>query len=648
MSGQTGPVGGHRTGEARQDEVRAIIEKYERESNIRLWTGRSRQLVRLGLALFILLTVAAALLPGPPVDIWLPVFLGLCILLGFAVYPHRRAARREGRVPWFDVVLMAAGAAAFFLLALRPEGEAARWELAAGLVGLISLGELCRRCVGLPLTCIAALFLVYAFLWTGDPAMVLDQVLFAEGAWDGGMGLPVRVCAQYIVGFILFGAILEKAGSSAFFIDLSSALAGASRGGPAKVAVLSSALCGMASGSSVGNTVATGSETIPMMKRSGCSGEFAGAVEAAASTGGQLVPPIMGAAAFLLADAAGVPYSDVVLRAVIPAMLYFAGIFIAVSIEAQKRRLPGLPKEEVPALWPLIRRRGVLLLPLVLLLVLIMTHLVPLAHAAALSALMGVAAWALNGEERLTLSRLVDALADGARTALAVAVSCGLAGVIVGVTSMTGLAERLTELAAQVFPEGAPALALALVVTMVCCTLLGTLVPTTANFCIMAALFVPGLIHLGAQALPAYFFLFYFGIVSDLTPPVAVAVSAGATIAQSDPLHTAGRATLLAITGFVVPYIFVFSPSMLLIDATLLDVVQLIVASLFGIFGVTAGLEGYFLLPMNWGLRMLSILGGISLIYPNATTNMTGFVLIIVVLSVQTLQNSRDPDSLSS
>ena len=635
-------------GTARQEDVRKITEKYTRASNVRWWTGGPKRAVRWALALLALITMAAGVFFTLPVRVWLPAFLGTCVLLGYVVFPVRRKERkRNNHIPWFDVVLMAAGAGTLYWFAFRgtfpPQlRELADWEAAFGVVALVALAELCRRCVGLPLTCITAAAVVFALL-CDTPVRVMERIFCTTGEWGGAVGLPVEVCAKYIALFFIFGAFLEKAGSSAFFIDLANALVGASSGGPAKVAVIASALCGMASGSSVGNTVATGSATIPTMKQAGYRAEFAGAVEAAASTGGQLIPPIMGAAAFLLAEAAQVPYSDVIRRALLPALLYFAGIYVAVHLEARKGRLKGIPRDQLPGVWPLVRQKGFLLLPLVLLMVLILTHPLPLPHIAVLSILAAIAAGAVNRDDMLTPGKALDALAEGARSTLTVAVSCSMAGITVGVIMETGFTDRIIALMA---PFSAESLLPVLAATMVMCVALGTLVPTAANFCILSAVCVPVLTQLGADPLPAYFFLFYFGIISDLTPPVAVAAAAGAEIAGGNPLRTAWNATKLAIAGFIVPYIFVLSPSMLLINTSPLDVIQLLISSSFGVFGIAAGLEGYFLRPMNWALRLLSVLGGLSLIYPGTMTDITGIIIILAVFSIQTIQNSRDPDSL--
>ena len=635
------------------EDVQSIMERYDREANIRIWTGGPRRIVRGALALFSVLTVLFSVLFSPHMQVWMPVFLGLCVLLGFLVFPHKRNLKRVNYLPWFDVLLMLAGACSFLYFTVQGEqllelgSIGGDWGvLLAGAAGILTVAELCRRSMGLPIVCIAAAFLIYAMIWSGAPIQTIQELFFSGGEWAGVLGSPVRVCAEYVVLFIVFGAFLEMTGISSFFIQMSNAVTGGASGGPAKVAVIASALCGMVSGSSVGNTVTTGSVTIPMMKKAGYRGDFAGPVEAAASTGGQLMPPIMGAAAFLLADAAGVPYSDVLRRAVIPALLYFAGIFIAVHLEARKLKLRGVSRDSLPQFWPLLRRRGYVLLPLLLLIVLVAGDLCRLEHAVLISTLATVAVGLLNREDHIiTWGKLLDALVTGGRNALSTILACGLSGVVVGVVSMTGLVQQLIDLVGTISNGSMIAV---LVFTMLCCILLGMGVPTTANFCIMAAICVPVLIHMGAGTLPAYFFVFYFGIVADLTPPVAIAASAGAAIAGSRPLYTALNATRLAIVGFIVPYIFVLSPSMLLLETTPLDVLQLLISSMFGIFGVAAGLEGYFIRPMNWALRLLSVLGGISLIYPGTMTDIMGIVIIVVVFSIQTLQNSRDPESLSS
>jgi TRAP transporter 4TM/12TM fusion protein len=450
------------------------------------------------------------------------------------------------------------------------------------------------------------------------------------------MGTPVQVCAKYIVVFIIFGAFLERTGIAAFFIDLANSLVGRFSGGPAKVAVISSALCGMVSGSSVGNTVTTGSVTIPMMKKTGYKGEFAGAVEAAASTGGQIMPPIMGAAAFLMSEYMNITYSEVALRAILPAVLYFAGIFIAVHLEAKKLGLKGIESSSLPKFGQLIKKIY-LLLPLVVLVALVTTNTRTMQFSATIAILVAIVVSLFDKENRISLKKIFEALEAGGRGTITVAVACSMAGVIAGCITATGLASKIISAvvtASNSVPFVSPTL-VALFLTMICCIILGMGVPTTANYCIMASTCAPILITIGVPKIAAHFFVFYFGIVADITPPVALAAYAGAAIAKSNPMKTAINASKLAIGAFVVPYIFCMNPAMLLIDVTAFNVIQIIVTSLIGIFGVAACMNGYILRKMSWVARIIIGVAGLMMMNPSVTTDVVGIIMMAVVLVIE-------------
>ena len=434
--------------------------------------------------------------------------------------------------------------------------------------------------------------------------------------------------------FIIFGAFLERTGIADFFINISNAVVGGFSGGPAKVAVVASAMEGMVSGSSVANTVGSGSVTIPLMKKTGYKPEFAAAAEAAASTGGQIMPPIMGAAAFLMADYVQLPYSSIALKAILPAVLYFAGIFISVHLEAKKEGLRGLTKEELPRIKPLLKQTY-LLLPLVLLVYLVGTSQRSIQYAAALAILVAIGVSLINKENRITPKKIWEALAAGGQGMITVAAACGVAGIIAGTITMTGLANMLI--------NGIVALAgnhviIALFLTMLCCIVLGMGVPTTANYCIMAATCAPILIRMGVPTVAAHFFVFSFGIVAVLTPPVALAAYAGAAIAQANPMKTAFTATKLAIGAFIVPYVFALNPAMLFVDTTAGEVILICITSFIGIFGVSAALEGFFLHHMKWYQRIMSAVGGLLLIYPGLVTDTVGLCLVAVVAVLQLVE----------
>ena len=452
----------------------------------------------------------------------------------------------------------------------------------------------------------------------------------------------MQVCAKYIVVFIIFGAFLERTGIAAFFIDLANSLVGGFAGGPAKVAVISSALCGMVSGSSVGNTVTTGSVTIPMMKKAGYKPEFAGAVEASASTGGQIMPPIMGAAAFLMAEYMNVTYGEVALRAILPAVLYFTGIFISVHLEARKLGLKGLERSQLPKMGKLMRKIY-LLTPLVVLVWLVTTNTRTMQFSASIAIVCAIVVSLFDKDNRITVARILEALEAGGKSAITVAVACSMAGVISGCITATGLASKLISAVVSVSNSVSfmdPTF-VALFLTMICCIILGMGVPTTANYCIMASTCAPILITIGVPKMAAHFFVFYFGIVADITPPVALAAYAGSAIAKSNPMKTGINATKLAIAAFIVPYIFCMNPAMLLIDVTVWNMIQIIITSLVGLFGVAAALEGFLLLPMNPVFRIATAVGGILMMIPGTFTDAIGIALFAAVLVIQFVQKKK-------
>ncbi len=455
---------------------------------------------------------------------------------------------------------------------------------------------------------------------------------------EGILSTPINTCSKFIVVFIIFGAFLERTGIADFFIQASNAVVGGFSGGPAKVAVVASALEGMVSGSSVANTVGSGSVTIPLMKRTGYKPEFAGAAEAAASTGGQIMPPIMGAAAFLMADYVQVPYSNIIVRAILPAVLYFAGIFISVHLEAKKLGLRGIPKEELPKLRNLAKK-FYLLIPLVVLIWLVSTSTRTIQTSAAIAIVVAIAVSLINKDNRLTPMKFLEALAAGGQGTIAVAAACGVAGIISGTITMTGLANLMI--------NGIVALAgnqviIALILTMICCIILGMGVPTTANYCIMAATCAPILIRMGVPVIAAHFFVFYFGIVADLTPPVALAAYAGAAIAQANPMKTALQSTKLAIGAFIVPYVFALNPIMILENVdNPFQIVLIAITSLFGIFGVSAALEGFIVAKMNPIQRILSLAAGLLLIDPGIYTDLIGMAVIGLIILWQIFQKKK-------
>lgn len=649
---------------AESEDLNDIMRKFDKESNTRIWTGIPKLVVSILLAAFSLYCIYMTLFSAEYVEIKLTRFLAFILLTGYLLYPANKKHVKPNTLPWYDAVLMVLGTGSFLYYAFNAQSiinlsmNLSWYHIVIGAVGILTLVELCRRCVGVPILCVAGVLILYAFYnefsfgaSLGKAVKNVVHTMFYTK--NGVIGTPVNVCYNYIVLFIIFGAFLERTNIANFFIAFANRIAGWASGGPAKVAVISSALCGMVSGSSVGNTVTTGSVTIPMMKKTGYKPEFAGAVEASASTGGQIMPPIMGAAAFLMAEYTGLSYGQVALKAILPAVLYFAGIFIAVHLEAKKLGLKGIPKTELPK-WSYLVRNCYLLLPLIFLIVLVAGDLKTMRVAAALSICVAFVIGGINFivtdlmERRKegvpvgtilkdSLIRILktafDSLVAGAKGAIAVAVACAMAGLIAGSITMTGVASLLIN---GIFNIAKDARIIGLLLTMLCCIVLGMGVPTTANYCIMAATCAPILVKLGFPLVAAHFFVFYFGIVADITPPVALAAYAGSAIAKSNPMKTGVTATKLAIAAFIVPYIFSYSPIMLLEGVSGWgEVLLLIVSSLVGLFSVAAALNGHLFRKIFLPFRFLLAAGGLCMMFPGWVTDVIGFTIFAAILVFQ-------------
>lgn len=629
-------------------DLDAVMKKFDRESNVRVWEGKPKIFVNCILAAFSLFCVYVTFFATWPQEIVLSSFVGCIVFMGFLIFPMKKGMQKTNSLPWYDIVMMVLGSAAFFYYTvdantiIKQGRNFETYQIIIGIIGILCLFELCRRCVGLPILVVAGAFIVYALVWglPNPDVMRRFETLFSQlfySTTSGILSTPINTCAKFIAIFIIFGAFLERTGIADFFIKISNSIVGGFSGGPAKVAVVASAMEGMVSGSSVANTVGSGSVTIPLMKRTGYKPEFAAAAEASASTGGQIMPPIMGAAAFLMAENIGVPYSNIVVRAILPAVLYFLGVFITVHLEAKKEGLRGLSKDELPKFLPLLKK-SYLLLPLIILIILVGSGSRSIAYAAAIAIVATIIVGLFNKENRITPMRIFEALAAGGQGMITVAVACGVAGIIAGTITMTGLATMLIN---GIVALAGDKIIIALFLTMLCCIVLGMGVPTTANYCIMAATCAPILIKMGVPDIAAHFFVFYFGIVADLTPPVALAAYAGAAIAQANPMKTAFTATKLAIGAFIVPYVFALNPAMLFVDTTAFEVILICVTSVIGIFGVSASLEGYCLCSMQWYERIVSAIGGLLLIYPGIVTDAIGLALVAAVVAVQLIKRNR-------
>ena len=678
----------------------AIMAEFDRESNTRIFTGWRKTVITAIMSLFSVYMISMALVfQNATKYTKLTTFLAFIVFIGYIIFPaYKKQTKKINYVPFYDIILSIVGAGSFLYYAIFQDDiilmsrRIGTVQIIVALVAILLLVELCRRAVGWPIIIVAGLFVAYAAInaISKNPDTALRSLMYGlfYDVSNGLFSTPVYVCTTFIVLFIILGALLEKTGIGTFFVDLANSIAGSSIGGPAKVAVISSALEGMYSGSSVANTVGSGSITIPMMKKTGYKPEFAAAVEAAASTGGQIMPPIMGAAAFLMSEITETPYSTIAVTAILPAVLYFTGIFMMIHFEAKKLGLKGLPKDAIPNFFKLIIRNGYLLLPIVVLVIAmnyfsaglsacfailgsLIVSLVPkklnkknawkaIVPVIPIAVLLGlwlpfgqsnmstavlvsmiscvVLSFIMKDSATLTPKVVVESLEGGAKNTVGVAVACGMAGLISGVVTMTALGQILIN---TLVPIAENSTFLALFLTMVCCIVLGMGVPTTANYVIMATITAPILIKMGLPVLAAHMFVFYFGIVADITPPVALAAYAGSAIAKSNPMKTGVTATRLAITAFIVPYIFAYSPEMLLIDAAWYDVVQIVITALIGIFAVSAGMEGYMIVKTPWWQRLMLLGGGLLSIIPGLATDAAGILLIAAVIILQKLGEKK-------
>ena len=635
-------------------DVDKIMAEFDKESNTRHFTGIFQKIIKGAMVLFSLYVMFDGWTGTMEERQKMAWFIGIIVMFAFVIFPsHKKEKKRANHVPIYDLLFAAVGGGAFFYYAINCQAIVDRasrineLDIAVAIIGIILLFEACRRVVGLPIVIVSSIFIVYAFLKINrNPLRIIVYKLFYTT--EGIAGTPLNVCASFIVLFIIFASFLEQSGIGAFFVDLANSIAGKSVGGPAKVAVISSAMEGMYSGSSVANTVGSGSVTIPTMKRCGYKPEFAAAVEAAASTGGQIMPPIMGAAAFLMTEYTGLPYSQIAIAAILPAVLYFTGIFLMIHFEAKKLGLKGLPKESIPNFFKLVFSKGYLLLPVVAL-VAAMNYFSP-AKSAIIAILVAIGVKLLESivksiahkKFEFDISLYIQSLANGTKNAIGVALACAVAGCISAMVQQTGLANVLSSLvqsASQIHPI------LALALTMIMCIVLGMGVPTTANYVIMASMVAPILMRsLSLPVLAAHMFVFYFGIVADITPPVALAAYAGSAIAKSNPLKTGVTATRLAITAFIVPYIFAFSPEMLIVgsDKPWYEIVLLVVTALCGIYILSAGMEGYMFKHMSWVERILALAGGLCMIIPGVATDSIGLALIVLVVLIQKITSKKD------
>jgi TRAP transporter 4TM/12TM fusion protein len=639
-----------------EEEQQELLEKYDPEAGTRKLTGILGYIVFFGLLAFSLFQLYTAIFGVFTAQIQRTVHLGFALSLIFLLFPANRKKRQKGKlqIAWYDgiLALLSIGVGAYWPLffedLVMSVGRLTTLDFTVGIIAILLVLEATRRTVGLPIMIIAIIFILYGLFGQYMPGFLSHRGLsldrFVQTMFfttEGILGTPLAVSSTFIFLFLLFGSFLIRTGVGQYFNDLSIAIAGRSIGGPAKVAIFSSALQGTISGSSVANVVTSGAFTIPMMKKLGYKKEFAGAVEASASTGGQLMPPIMGAAAFLMVEfiGNGITYWDIAKAAAIPAVLYFAGIWIMTHFEAKRLGLRGLTKEEMPSRKEVFRKIY-LLIPIVAIILLLMSN-ITVTHAALYSILISIIVGFINRDVRMKFMDIIYALVDGARTALSVAAATAAAGIIVGIVTKTGLGLKLAN---GLIELSGGYLIPTLMLTMVASLILGMGSPTTANYVITSTIAAPAIILLGVPDLSAHLFVFYFGIVADITPPVALAAFAAAGVSGGEPLRTGIESTKLAIAAFIIPYIFVLSPSLLMIDTTWLEVVWVVLTAMLGMIAIGAGVIGYWMRGMYWFERIIAVVVGFLLIYPERISDITGLIAFAVLLTLQYVWK-RDKDN---
>lgn len=653
------------TQNAAQLNLDEIMKKYDTESRFRSldgWQAKLISILAVAMSLFHFYTSGFGLLLAQKQG---AVHLAFTLALVFLLYPSDNSGKTRHKIPLIDFALAIIAATSamylvvFFDQLVTRSGLPTTLDLTMGFILIATLLEATRRISNPILPGIAIVALLYCYFGKIMPPMIAHRgfnvariINHMYLGTEGVFGTPLEVSSTFVFMFILFGSILEKTGLGKFIIDLSLALAGWSTGGPAKVAVVSSGLMGTVSGSSVANVCTTGMFTIPLMKSVGYEPHFAGAVEAVASTGGQIMPPVMGAAAFIMAQILGVPYLTVVIAAIIPALLYYFAVMVQVHFEASRLGLKGLPFKELPRLWPLLKAKGFLLIPLIAIIYFLLAGYTPLMAAFYGILVSFVLSW-LSKETRLTLPRILDAFESGARGAIGVACACATVGLVVGMGTLTGLALRIANTIVTL--AAAPAALITsnpiiakeitkiftLFFTMIASLLLGMGLPTTANFIVTSTMAAPALINLGVPPQAAYMFVFYFGIAADLTPPVALAAYAGAGISGSDPMKTGVTAFKLALAGFLVPYIYIYEPMLLFINYQTGPMIQAIISALLGVFLLAMSTIGFFKAKMSTFMRIVAFVGALGLLIPGTYTDLIGLMLLVLIYILQKIKEKK-------
>lgn len=630
-------------------EVHSLVEKYDQESRYRKLFGWQGVFITCWLAAMSLFHLYTAGVATIPITIQRAVHLTFAIVAVYVLYPGTRKSSMVS-APWYDWLLAAASAcvvgyiAVFFNDIARRGAEPMEYEIYLGIAAIVLVVEAGRRVVGNVLPCLSVLFLLYCYFGNYVPGMfqirgyslnriIQHMYLTSEGIF----GLALGVSATFVIVFIIFGAFLSKSGGAKLFNELALALAGSRPGGPAKVAVVASGLLGTINGSSVANVATTGTFTIPLMKKVGYAPHYAGAVEACASTGGQLMPPIMGAGAFIMSEFLNIPYLSIAAAAVIPALIYYTAIFTNVHVRARRDGLEGIRKEDLPDAREVMKRDGHLLIPVVVIVVTLLMKYTPL-RAGFIGVVSVIFISALKKNTRMSPKDILDALVEGARGALGVALACALVGFIVGTSSLTSLGLTISN---NIIEISGGNLLLTLIMAMVACLVLGMGLPTTANYIVCSTIIAPALIGMDVLPLSAHLFVFYFGIMADLTPPVCLAAFTGAGIAGASPAKTGFAATKIALASYLLPYCFVYNPMLLLQDVQPVELAVLVVSAVLGVIALAGAFEGWYYRNLRKWERVAFGMIAIVAIHYNILASVAAIVgIVLFILYFRKTKNS--------
>jgi TRAP transporter 4TM/12TM fusion protein len=627
------------------EEQQRLIEEADRESNFRKLESSVISKIFYGACLAVSLYHFITSFYGTPLVLeHRSLHVAMMLVLGFIMYPSGGKSSYK-KVAWTDWIFIALSITVpiyvwvDYLGVVERAGMPDTNDLIMATLLIVLVLEGSRRMTGWMLPVLGLIFIVYGLLGQYVPGIFmhrgytwgqLSNHLFANT--EGIYGTSVSVAASYIYLFILFGAVMSKCGMGALFNDLAMALAGHFKGGPAKVAVVSSAMFGSINGSAVANVVTAGAFTIPLMKKVGYSKEFAGAVEACASVGGQALPPVMGAAAFIMAEILGVSYSVIIIHAAIPALLYYMGILIQVHLRAGKMGLVGLPRDRLPKVVAVLKDKGHLLIPIGVLLYFLLFSGFTVIYSAVITIVSTIVIAGMKKSTRMSFKDICDAFVDGAKQTVSVAMACACVGIIIGVTSKTGFGLNMAN---TIISIGHQSLLLTLIFSMITCMILGMGVPSIPAYIITAAIAAPALAKLGIPAMAAHLFSFYYAMFANLTPPVALAAFAAAGIAGGDFMKTGFASVKLALAGFIVPFMFVYSPELMLINTTWLEGIRVVIGACIGVFLIGIAVEGYLFSNIDWLLRIIAFVSALCLIDSGLMTDLIGLVGLVVVVGVQ-------------